>query len=186
MIAGFPCRARLRRFSRSARRPVLYLLHIHLEDTAVAITILSSRELTPGRREGVFWVCSCKIAVVSWTADGILPNRANSGSGLTPRPECRFAKQSQSWPGMGLFVQKPSLVFSCLRSWVQSLSRGCPLLRYGAGWCRGILRNRANSRGGPLYAALTSGVSVAGGWIAGFGVVPRLGLVSVSWGWKNK
>ena len=57
----------------------------------MAITILSSRELTPGRREGVFWVCLCKIAVVSWTADGILRNKANSGSGLTPRPECRFA-----------------------------------------------------------------------------------------------
>ena len=47
-------------------------------------------------------------------------------------------------------------------------------------------RNRANPRSGPLYGALTSGVSVAGGWIAGFGVVPGLALVSVSWGWKNK
>ena len=37
---------------------------------------------------------------------------------------------------------------------------------------------------GPLYAALTSGVSVAGGWIAGFGVGSGLGLVAGSCGWK--
>lgn len=68
----------------------------------------------------------------------------------------------------------------------EPLARMSPVLRYCAGWCRGILRNRANPRSGPLYGALTSGVSVAGGWIAGFGVVPGLAVVSVSCGWKNK
>ena len=88
---------------------------------------------------------------------------------------------------MGLFVQKATLVFSYLRSWAaEPLARMSPAALLRRMVPGGILRNRANPGSGPLYGALTFGISIAGGWMAGFGVVFGLSLVSFSWGVKNR
>ena len=73
-----------------------------------------------------------------------------------------FAKRSQScWNGFVCAKHLACIQLSEILG-AEPLARMSPLLRCGADGA-GDFEKRSQSTGGPLYAALTSGVSVAGG-----------------------
>ena len=122
------------------------------------------------------WVCSCEIGSL-----GILRNRANPGSIVKPERGGQFStalwegilrNRANLTLGFGFVRAKVPLLFVQLskilggRASREDVPCAALLRRMVPG---GILRNKANSRGGPLYEALTSGISVAGGVDCGFG-----------------